>query len=142
MNDGFRGWCVGICLAIALATAGAVSAAAEPAADRGVGPIKEVKVGALDSALAKQGAQVFEQKCSACHKLDERYVGPPLKGVTQKQAPEWVMNMILNPQGMTAENATAQQLLGEFMVQMTFQNVSEADARAILEFLRQSDGAK
>jgi mono/diheme cytochrome c family protein len=113
---------------------------AEPAADKGVGPIKEVKLGPLDPAKAKAGAAIFEQKCSACHKFDERYVGPALKGVTQRRTPEYIMNMILDPQKMTMENAEAQKMLGEYMVQMTYQNVKESEARDILEYFRQVDG--
>ena len=129
----------GLAVVVSVIAAGVAVGSPVVMKDKGVGPIKQVKVGAVDPAMAKQGAQVFEQKCSACHKFDERYVGPPLKGVTQRRAPEWIMNMILNPQGMTAENETAKEMLGEYMTQMTFQNVSEPDARAVLEYFRQND---
>jgi hypothetical protein len=43
---------------------------------------------------------------------------------------------------MTTENAEAQKLLGEYMVQMTFQNVKETEAREILEYFRQIDGGR
>lgn len=122
-----------------LALVGAVAAGAVP--DKGVGPVREVRLGPLDQAMARRGREVFEQKCSACHKFDERYVGPPLGGVTQRRTPEWIMNMILAPQKMTAENEEARKLLGEYMTQMTYQNVSEADARAILEFFREHDAS-
>lgn len=108
---------------------------------KGVGPVKEVKLGPIDPELAEKGGKVFEEKCSACHKLDERYVGPALRGVTTRRTPEWIMNMILNPQGMLQEDPTAQELLAEYFVPMTFQNVSQADARAILEYLRLGDRA-
>lgn len=128
-----------VVVAAGFVTGALATGAAADMKDKGVGPIKQVKIGPVDPALAKQGGQVFEQKCSACHKFDERYVGPALGGVTQRRSPEWIMNMILNPQGMTAENDTAKQLLGEYMTQMTFQNVSEPDARALLEYFRQHD---
>jgi mono/diheme cytochrome c family protein len=133
------GWRVagGLCVAVGFAAAVAL---AEAPSDKGVGPIKEVKLGPIDPAMAKAGAALFEQKCSACHKFDERYVGPALKGVTQRRTPEYIMNMILDPQKMTTENAEAQKLLGEYMVQMTFQNVKESEAREILEYFRQVDG--
>lgn len=128
--------------ACVLALAGAAATAAPGAPpDRGVGPVSEVKLGPLDAAKARRGREVFEQKCSACHKFDERYVGPPLGGVTRRRTPEWIMNMILAPQKMTAENEEARRLLAEYMTQMTYQNVSEADARAILEFFREHDAA-
>lgn len=106
---------------------------------KGIGPVQEITLGDLDPALAKKGSELFEAKCTACHKIEERYVGPALKGVTERRQPEWVMNMILNPAEMTQKDSTAQELLATYMTQMTNQHVSEEDARAILEFFRQND---
>jgi mono/diheme cytochrome c family protein len=105
--------------------------------DRGVGPIQSLKVSpAVDMTLAAEGEKLFVSKCSACHKLDVKYVGPPLRDVTKRRSPEWIMNMILNPDKMTKENETAKELLGKYMTQMTNQNVAQNDARALLEYLR------
>jgi cytochrome c551/c552 len=106
---------------------------------KGIGPVTEVKLAALDSGLATKGKGVFEAKCTACHKIDERYVGPALRGVTKRRAPEWVMNMILNPGEMTQKDETAKGLLGEYLTQMTFQNVTQDEVRSILEFFREND---
>lgn len=46
------------------------------------------------------------------------------------------MNMIINPVEMTQKDPTAKELLGEYMAQMTNQNVGEKEARALLEYLR------
>ncbi|MBI3629903.1 MAG: c-type cytochrome [Candidatus Rokubacteria bacterium] len=112
------------------------------APSKGVGPVKQVKLGPIDPARVERGKQVFEQKCTACHKFEERYVGPALGGVTGRRSPEWIMNMILNPQGMLEKDPTAKDLLAEYFTPMTFQNVTEADARAILELARSVDQAK
>ncbi|GIV54020.1 MAG: hypothetical protein KatS3mg039_0538 [Candidatus Kapaibacterium sp.] len=117
------------------------SAKAATVSEVGVGPIQRVELGALDVALAKKGAVIFEQKCSACHKLDSRYVGPALQGVTQRRKPEWIMNMILNPAEMLEKDPTAKELLATYLTPMTFQNVSHDQARALLEYFRQVDGA-
>lgn len=103
---------------------------------KGVGPVSSLTLENLNDGLAKDGKALFDTKCSACHKMAERYVGPGLADVTKRRAPEWIMNMILNPAEMTQKDATAQGLLGEYMVQMTFQNASEAEARKILEYFR------
>ena len=103
----------------------------------GMGPIKtELNLGAVDPALAQSGAKIFETKCSVCHKLDERYVGPPLGDVTKRRSPEFVMNMILDPTSMIKYHPEIKKLLAQYYTPMAFQNVSEADARAILEYLR------
>ena len=75
--------------------------------------------------VRRKGKTLFEAKCSACHKAEERYVGPALKGVTTRRSAEWIMNMILNPAEMLEKDATAKELLAEYMTQMTFQNVTQ-----------------
>ncbi|MEM7380656.1 MAG: cytochrome c, partial [Bacteroidota bacterium] len=51
--------------------------------------------------------------------------------------PEWVMNMILNPDGMLKEDPIAKALLKEYDNSiMLNQNLSEEDARAVAEYLR------
>ncbi|MFA7359570.1 MAG: cytochrome c [Candidatus Kapaibacterium sp.] len=106
----------------------------------GVGPVKKVELSAtIDNALVEQGKTVFEAKCVSCHKFDEKLVGPPIKGVTKKRKPEWIMNMILNPEKMTKENIEAQKLMAQYLTQMTFQNVTEPEARAVLEYFRSVD---
>ena len=116
-----------------------------PAEDNGmgIGPVKTVDVSKFDAALADKGKRIFEAKCTACHRLtDEKVVGPGLKGVTERRKPEWIMNMMINPVEMTQKDPQAKKLLAEHLTQMTNQNVAEADARAMLEYLRQNDGAK
>jgi cytochrome c len=112
----------------------------ENVSDIGIGPIKKVEISEnIDMKLVNEGKKIFELKCSACHKLEERYVGPALKGVTKRRRPEWIMNMILNPIEMTQKDPTAKQLLSEYLTQMTFQDVKENEARAILEYFRYVD---
>ncbi|MGV3539089.1 MAG: c-type cytochrome [Rufibacter sp.] len=127
------------------ATEATATAEEAPATDdgKGIGPVKTVEVGAtIDEALATNGKALFDGKCSACHQLsDQKVVGPGLAGVTNRRKPEWVMNMIINPEEMTKQDPTAKKLLAEHLTQMTNQNVNEQDARAILEYLRQNDKA-
>lgn len=108
----------------------------DPMQDKGVGPVKSVTIGALDQALADKGHAIFKAKCSACHKISKRYIGPALKGVTKKQSPEWIMNMILNPEVMIVKNATAKALLAEYIAPMANQNLTQDEARAIYEYFR------
>ncbi len=107
--------------------------------EKAVELIKEVKLEALSQDLAKVGRAVFVAKCSACHKREERYVGPALKDVTKRRKPEWIMNMILHPAEMIQTDETAIELFGTYLVPMTFQNVSQDEARQILEFFRYAD---
>ena len=117
-----------------------VAVASNEAPEYGVGPVKEVDlVGGIDQAMAEKGKSIFEAKCSACHKFDQRYVGPALEGVTERRHAAWIMNMIINPQEMTQKDPVAKKLLAEYMTQMVAQDVTQDDARALLEYFRQVD---
>ncbi|MBE7412402.1 MAG: cytochrome c [Leptospiraceae bacterium] len=109
---------------------------------KGIGPVSKVDLGALDAKRAGKGKTEFESKCSACHKIDEKVVGPAIKGITTRRTPEWIMNMILNPVEMTQKDPIAKELLEEHLTQMTFQNVSQDEARDMLEYFRQVDEQK
>ena len=106
--------------------------------EHGIGPITApVSVDAkVDEKMAKHGHELFEQKCSACHKMSERYVGPALGEVTKRRTPAFVMNMVLNPQGMVEKHPVTKKLLGEFFVPMPNQNLTPDEARQVVEYLR------
>ncbi len=104
--------------------------------DKGVGPVKDLKLGEIDKNLVSEGKVLFQKKCSTCHRLDDKLIGSPLRGITKKRTPEWIMNMILNPDGMISENKTAKELFEDMKVRMSPQNMNEDEARKILEYLR------
>ncbi len=90
----------------------------------------------IDAAMAARGEGIFTTKCAACHKLGERYVGPPLGEVLARRTPAFVMNMILNPEEMIQKHPEVRALLAQYANAMPNQNVNEDEARAILEYLR------
>jgi cytochrome c len=111
--------------------------ASDPMANKGIGPISSVTLGEIDPALVSEGEAVFKAKCTACHKISKKFVGPALQGVTQRRSPEWIMNMVLNPEEMIQNDPIAQKLIVEFNgAPMANQNLTEAEARAILEYFR------
>jgi len=105
--------------------------------ENGVGPIKEkITLSEINKTQAEEGKKLFEEKCMQCHKMDERYTGPALRGVTERRTPEYILNMILNPEEMTKKHPEAKKLLAIHANQMTFQNVTQENAMALLEYLR------
>ena len=105
----------------------------------GIGPVKAVSLPPeIDAALVKDGEEIFTTKCSACHRLDRRYVGPALGQVLQRRTPAYVMNMILNPTEMTQKHPAAHELLATHMTQMPALGLTEAQARSIVEYLRKN----
>lgn len=113
----------------------------DPMKDKGVGPITSITLGEIDQKMADEGKAIFLAKCSACHKISKRVVGPALVAVTTRRTPEWIMNMILNPEKMVAENPTAKALLAEYLAPMANQNLTETEARLILEYFRTKTSA-
>ena len=114
----------------------ATPAKVDPLKDKGVGPISSITLGEIDPALAEEGKKIFKDNCKVCHKIKKRYIGPSLAGVTERRTPEWIMNMIMDPKGMVANNALAKELLAEYSAPMANQNMTEDQARAILEYFR------
>jgi len=106
--------------------------------NKGIGPVTSVEFGdEIDSELAAQGEAKFNAICVACHMVDQRMIGPAMKGVYERRSPEWVMNMILNPDGMLKEDPIAKALLKEYNnAIMLNQNLTQEEARAIAEYLR------
>jgi cytochrome c551/c552 len=118
----------------------AASASAEEDA-KGLGKFTHVDIPAtIDKSMVAEGQKIYDLKCSSCHHIDNtKLVGPGWKGVTQRRKPEWIMNFVTNTDENLDKNATAQTLLEECMVRMPNQNLSDDDARHILEFMRNND---
>ncbi len=110
-----------------------------PMTNKGIGPIKNVSLIDIDNIRAEKGKSIFEMKCSACHKVDEKVVGPNLADVTKRRTPEWILNMILNSKEMLESDPIAMELLSVYLTQMPYQNISENEAMDVLEYFRQHD---
>lgn len=106
--------------------------------NKGIGPISNLELPKdIDQNLAKNGKAIFKKMCTACHRPDKKFIGPAGKGILNRRTPEWIMNMILNPEEMLRKDPLAKELLIEFnYAPMIKQDISEEDARAILEYYR------
>ena len=106
--------------------------------NKGIGPITEMTFPEeIDKEMAARGEAQFNAICVACHMVDQRMIGPAMKGVYERRSPEWVMNMILNPDGMLKEDPIAKALLKEYNnAVMLNQNLTEEQARELAEYLR------
>jgi len=106
--------------------------------NKGVGPISTVAISdEIDMTLVSKGKEIYELKCTACHKPKEKFIGPPPFGIMERRSPEWIMNMILNPEGMIQQDPVAKQLLIDYnFAPMANQGLTEEEARAILEYFR------
>ncbi|APD07773.1 hypothetical protein UJ101_02273 [Flavobacteriaceae bacterium UJ101] len=105
---------------------------------KGIGPVTELKLPeTIDESMAAEGKKVFDAKCTACHKPDKKYIGPAPKGVTKRRSPEWIMNMILNPEEMLEKDPIAKQLYRDNNgAVMANQDLTKEEARQVLEYFR------
>ena len=106
--------------------------------NKGIGPILDLTFDqAINPVMVAAGATAFKQKCTACHKIESKLMGPAMKGIYERRHPAWVMNMLLNPTEMVKEDPIAKALLAEYNnILMINQNLSQEEARAIAEYLR------
>lgn len=109
--------------------------------NKGIGPIDSVTLSEeIDAEMVSKGKSLYEQKCNACHKVGTTFIGPPPNGILERRTPEWVMNMIVNPEEMLQKDSLAKALFMEFNGQlMTNQQVTVEEARSILEYFRTLD---
>ncbi|MDP2088291.1 MAG: c-type cytochrome [Flavobacteriaceae bacterium] len=108
-----------------------------PLDDKGIGPVTSLTLPKeINQELAAKGKEIYVLKCTACHKETQRFIGPAPVGIFERRSPEWVMNMILNPEEMVQKNAIAKQLLAEYIAPMANQNLTEDEARAVVEYFR------
>ena len=117
----------------------AEAAAANAMSNIGVGPLTSAITldAAINDEMAATGKEIYELKCTACHKAEKKFIGPAPKGILERRNPTWVMNMILDPEKMVQEDPIAKALLMEFNGSpMANQSLTQEEARAVLEYFR------
>lgn len=109
--------------------------------NKGVGRFKEVRLQLpLNESMVGKGKAIYQAKCIACHKLSsEMLVGPGWSGVTTRRTPEWIMNWITNTRVMLDKDLAAQSELAICLIRMPNQDLTDDQARNVLEFMRQND---
>ncbi len=124
------------------APAASTPTASATSGDKGIGKFTNIRLThPLDDSMVARGNAIYTSKCFACHKLtSEKLVGPGWKGITDIRTPEWIMNFITNTNIMLDSDLVAQQLLVVCTARMPNQNLSDDQARSVLEFMRKNDG--
>lgn len=89
-----------------------------------------------DEATIARGKQLFASKtCSACHNLDRKVVGPPLRGITTRRDAAWLKQMIAEPDRMTKEDPEGQKLLAEYKTPMPKLALAADELDALMAYL-------
>lgn len=104
--------------------------------------ISVLAVSTVNAQDAKEGRTLFKSKCSNCHALDSRLVGPALTGVTDRHSEEFLLKWIPNSQALIASgNPEAVKLYNENgKVAMTsFPELDEAKVKDILAYIQEGE---
>jgi hypothetical protein len=111
---------------------------------KGIGRFRNIQLThPLDEKLVNRGRTIYQLKCFACHKLTkEMLVGPGWSGVTDRRQPEWILNWITNTKVMLEKDLAAQAELVVCLIRMPDQDLTDEQARDVLEFMRSNDGKK
>lgn len=105
--------------------------------EHGIGPVTEnVVLEEIDVELADRGEELFKGLCIMCHNELDSSVAPSMEGILERRSPEYVMNMISNPVGMTRRHPSRINQEERYFTLMPFQSISIEDARAIVEYFR------
>jgi mono/diheme cytochrome c family protein len=111
---------------------------------KGIGRFQNVQLAhPPDEKMVAKGLVIYQSKCFACHKLStELLVGPGWTGVTDRRTPEWIMNWITNTKVMLDKDLAAQADMAVCLIRMPNQDLTDEQARNVLEFMRKNDGKK
>jgi cytochrome c len=105
--------------------------------EHGIGPVTEaIDIGEIQMERVARGADFFDSRCASCHRMERRFVGPPLGDIMEKRSKEFVINFILNPEEMVSRHPVGRELLQDYLTIMPYQNVTGEQAIEIVDFLR------
>lgn len=98
-------------------------------------------VASSDEAIAA-GKTVFNANCKQCHKLDQKYTGPALRGVTDRQGVEKTKSFIKNSQAVIASgDAYANALYKEYnnLAMPSHEFLTDEDLNGLLAYIEYGD---
>lgn len=61
----------------------------------------------LSAVNPDNGKTLFQSKCTACHNINQRLVGPALQNIDQRQSESWIISFVHSPSKKIASGDTA-----------------------------------
>lgn len=98
-------------------------------------------VASSDEAIAA-GKTVFNSNCKQCHKLDQKSVGPALRGITDRQSIDWTKGFIKNSQAVIGSgDSYAAALFKEYSntVMPAHEFLSDGELDNLLSYIEHGD---
>src|SRR5690606_32872946 len=91
----------------------------------------------LHAQDVKEGEKIFKSKCTSCHAIDRKVVGPALKGVSDTKSEEWLIKWIRNSQALIASgDAEAIKIFEEYnkSVMTSFTDLSDDQIKSVIAY--------
>lgn len=91
---------------------------------------------------AKEGAALFKSKCTSCHKIDRKVVGPALAGMSERHSEEWLIKWIKNSQALIASGDPAAVEVYEAnnkLVMTSFTELSDDQVKSIITYVKDEE---
>lgn len=102
-------------------------------------------VATLHAQDVKEGEKIFKAKCTSCHKVDRKVVGPALKGITETKSEEWLIKWIKNSQALIASgDKDAIAIFEEYnkSVMTSFTDLSDDQIKSVLAYIKAESAEK
>ncbi|RKE44373.1 cytochrome c3 family protein [Sphingobacterium detergens] len=99
----------------------------------------------LHAQDVKEGEKIFKSKCTSCHAIDRKVVGPALKGVPDTKSEEWLIKWIRNSQALIATgDAEAVKIFEEYnkSVMTSFTDLSDDQIKSVIAFIKDASVEK
>mgnify|MGYP001006275889 FL=1 len=99
-----------------------------------------VSINVASAQSAAEGAVLFKQKCTSCHALNQKVIGPALKGILERRDEAWLIPWIKNSQAVIASgDAYAVKLYKEYnqSAMTAFPELSDNDVKSILVYIKE-----
>jgi cytochrome c oxidase subunit II len=91
------------------------------------------------SQTAEEGEKLFTANCTACHAINEKVVGPALKGTHTKHKEDWFIKWVKNSQKLIKSgDAMAVQLSKDNneAIMTSFENLSDNQIKSIIAYIK------
>lgn len=104
-----------------------------------------VMIGCMAQVAVAQpsGAELFNNNCAACHKIDQDLVGPALKGIHDRRDEAWLIKWIRNSQAVIASgDQYAVDLYNKWnKVAMPAYDWSDEEIKSVLAYVKEQEAA-
>jgi mono/diheme cytochrome c family protein len=99
---------------------------------------------AEEADAGPDGGALFQSYCKACHNINMRIVGPPLKDVHQRRSEDWLMSFIKSSQTVIQSgDSVAIQLFADYnQGVMPDQTINEDEIRSIIDYIKAESEVK